>query len=178
MLSGLKSGAAEISDSWRAMCFVLIPIILGLDQLTKWLVLRDSGLNALGCLDKRQACGGYEVSPVFDITMVWNRGISFGAFQSEGIMRWVLTALIFIIIVGFVVWLLRIDRWISALALGLVIGGAIGNVIDRIRFGAVVDFLDFSDIWFIWIFNIADAAITIGALLLILDQFILSEQSE
>jgi signal peptidase II len=60
-------------------------------------------------------------------------------------------------------------RPLLATALGLVIGGAIGNLIDRVRFGAVADFLDFSRLYFPWVFNVADSAITIGVLLLILD---------
>jgi signal peptidase II len=54
-------------------------------------------------------------------------------------------------------------------SLGLVIGGALGNLIDRVRFGAVVDFLDFSGLWFPWVFNVADSAITVGVILLLLD---------
>jgi signal peptidase II len=64
---------------------------------------------------------------------------------------------------------------LTAIALGLVIGGALGNVIDRIRFGAVADFLDFNGLWFPWVFNVADAAITVGAILLAVDMIFLAE---
>jgi signal peptidase II len=60
----------------------------------------------------------------------------------------------------------------------MVVGGAIGNVIDRVRFGAVVDFLNFSDIYFVWVFNVADAAISVGAVLLFVDQFLMSRQEK
>ena len=74
-------------------------------------------------------------------------------------------------------WALKAERRLLAVAIGLVIGGAIGNVIDRIRFGYVVDFVDVSGIGFFpWVFNVADSAITIGVLLLILDS-ILSERA-
>ncbi|MCI4643293.1 MAG: signal peptidase II [Hyphomonadaceae bacterium] len=156
---------------------VTAPVVV-VDQWSKFLVLSEPRFKALDCLDPARPCGGIEISAMFDLTMLWNRGMSFGALQSEGVMRWVLVAVTIGIAVGFAVWLTRATRWLTALALALVVGGAIGNVIDRIRFGAVVDFLDFSGIWrpyfFNYVFNVADAAITVGAVLLFLDQFILS----
>ncbi|MEM6625502.1 MAG: signal peptidase II [Pseudomonadota bacterium] len=150
--------------------FPLAAISIVLDQITKALVLGEPRFNALGCLDRTQPCGKIEISAIFDFSMVWNRGMSFGAFQSEGVMRWVLFAVSGAIAVGFAVWLTRAERRLTALALSLVVGGAIGNMIDRARFGAVVDFLDFSGLWFPWVFNIADAAISVGAAVLFLDQ--------
>jgi signal peptidase II len=75
----------------------------------------------------------------------------------------------------FLWWLKGAERKLTAVALGLVIGGALGNVIDRIRFGAVADFLDFNGLWFPWVFNVADAAITVGAILLAADMIFLAE---
>ncbi|MEZ6022657.1 MAG: signal peptidase II [Hyphomonadaceae bacterium] len=72
-------------------------------------------------------------------------------------------------------WLRTAERRTTATALGLVIGGALGNVIDRIRFGAVADFLDFNGLFFPWVFNVADAAITVGAILLAADLIFLTE---
>lgn len=163
-----------MSQRFRIGLFILIPLVVILDQWSKWLVLKTPVFNALGCLDRTQACGKIELSPVFDLSMVWNRGVSFGIAQSEGLMRWVMVGVTALIAIGFAVWLLRTARALSALALALVIGGAIGNVIDRVRFGAVVDFLDFSGIYFIWVFNVADAAICVGAVLLFVDQFLMS----
>lgn len=152
-------------------------IVIALDQLTKALVLGEPRFNALGCLDRTQPCGKIELSPIFDLTMLWNRGVSFGALQADGWARWVLFFLTACIAVAFCVWLFRAVRWTTALAVSLVIGGAIGNLIDRARFGAVVDFLDFSGIYFFWVFNVADAAISVGAVLLLLDQVLASRQS-
>lgn len=164
------------------LVFGLVPLVVVLDQLTKWWVLNTPAFNALGCLDRTERCGQIEVSGIFDLTMVWNRGISYGAFQSEGIMRWFLVVLTFAIAIGFTVWLWRAARLWTAIALALVIGGAFGNVIDRVLFGAVVDFLDFSGIWrpyfFNYVFNIADAAISVGAVLLFLDQFLMSKEDK
>lgn len=156
------------------LALIVIPFVVIVDQWTKYLVLTEPRFNALGCLDRLEACGKIEISALFDLTMLWNRGMSFGALQSEGIMRWVLVVVTVSIAVGFAVWLAGAGRRLTAFALASVIGGAIGNVIDRVRFGAVVDFFDFSGLYFPYVFNVADAAITVGAALLFLDQFILS----
>ncbi|HEY3697205.1 signal peptidase II, partial [Phenylobacterium sp.] len=71
--------------------------------------------------------------------------------------------------IALTIWVRRTNDWLKAVSLGLVIGGAIGNVVDRIRFGAVADFLDFSGLYFPWVFNVADSAITVGVALLLLD---------
>ena len=159
------------------MGLLVLPLVVILDQWTKAVVLAEPRFNALGCLDRTQPCGHIEIGPVMDLTMVWNRGMSFGALQSEGIMRWVLVVLSGVIAIGFGIWLARAARRLTALALALIVGGAIGNVIDRVRFGAVVDFFNFSDVWFTYVFNVADAAITVGAALLFLDQFLMSRKT-
>ncbi|MEM1149427.1 MAG: signal peptidase II [Pseudomonadota bacterium] len=162
------------------LAFVLIPLVVVVDQWTKALVLDEPRFRALECLDASIRCGKIEISHVFDLTMLWNRGMSFGMLQSEGIMRWVLVVVSLAIAVGFGIWLAQAVRRVTGFALALVVGGAIGNVIDRVRFGAVVDFFDFSGIWppyfFNYVFNVADAAISVGAVLLFFDQFILSRE--
>ncbi|MEM9054331.1 MAG: signal peptidase II [Pseudomonadota bacterium] len=171
-----------MTKTFRYGLYFLIPVIVVLDQWSKWAVLKEPQFNALGCLDRTQACGQIEVLPFFDLSMVWNRGISFGIGQSEGIMRWLLVVMTAAIAVGFTVWLVRAGRHFTGIALAMVIGGAFGNVIDRIRFGAVVDFLDFSGLlrpyFFNYVFNIADAAISVGAVLLFVDQFLMSRQEK
>lgn len=153
-------------------------IVISLDQWTKFLVLAEKRLNALECLDATYLCGHIELSPIIDITMVWNRGISFGMVQSEGIMRWVLVLVTLVITCVFLVWSVRTNRLPTIACLGLIIGGAIGNVIDRVRYGAVVDFLNFSDIYFFYVFNVADASITLGASLLLIDHFVMSRHKK
>jgi signal peptidase II len=161
----------KMTREWRWGVPLIIAIII-LDQLTKTWVMGNSAFNALGCLDGATPCGSIEVSGVFDFTMTWNRGVSFGAFQAEGLARWGLFVMIGAIAVGFTLWLFRAERWMTALALSMVVGGAVGNLIDRARFGAVVDFLDFSGMYFPWIFNVADASISLGAAALLLDQLL------
>ncbi|MEL7231146.1 MAG: signal peptidase II [Pseudomonadota bacterium] len=194
-----------MSQRFRYILLALIPVVVILDQWTKYLVLNEPRFNALDCLNKKSDCGEIEISSMFDLTMVWNRGVSFGLGQSEGLMRWLLVLVTAAIAIGFFTWLLRVARTWTGLALSLVVGGAIGNVIDRVRFGAVVDFFDFSGPWFGWeiplpsflafienpfaapfardgmlgvgfpyVFNIADAAISVGAVLLFVDQFLMS----
>ena len=161
-----------------AIIGLIVPIALLLDQWSKYLILKQDSLNALGCLNGTEYCGQIPVSPLFNISMVWNRGMSFGQFQSEGVMRWVLVLISIAIGVGFAVWLYRATGKLLVIALSLVVAGALGNVIDRIRFGAVVDFIDVSPTiaFFPWVFNVADSCITVGAILLLLDQFIFSRE--
>ena len=112
-----------------------------------------------------------EITGFFNLVMVWNPGISFGLLGGGGDwMRWGLTGLAVAVTIGLAIWLRYVDRTHLALAIGLVIGGAIGNVIDRVRFGAVADFLDFHLFGYHWYaFNIADSAIVIGVAVLLVD---------
>lgn len=153
--------------AYAAYGFAIVVIIL--DQLTKaWI---------MGGLDLREMGHIPVWSPLFNLTWVENRGVSFGLF-GDGSGRWALSAFSIAVagILGW--WALKADRRLLITAIGLIMGGAIGNVIDRIRFGFVVDFLDFSGPHFLlgsmkinfpWIFNVADSAICIGVILLILD---------
>ena len=133
--------------------------VLLLDQLSKWLVL--DVMNP----DRRLI----EILPWFNLALVWNRGISFGMFASHN--QPVLLVVLSLAIVWILLrWLCKNVSWLVSLALGLIIGGAIGNVVDRLRFGAVVDFFDAHIGAYHWpAFNIADSAIFIGIVLLCLN---------
>lgn len=151
-------------------------IVFVLDQITKFLVLGPLGFSPEGCRERDLGCGFIELSPIFDLRMVWNQGVSFGMLRADSdIARWVLVAVQLGIAAVFAAQLPGAGRRVSAAALGLIVGGAIGNVIDRIRFGAVADFLDFSGLWFPWVFNVADAAITVGASLFFVDLVFFAE---
>ena len=109
----------------------------------------------------------------FWLSMVWNRGVSFGFLNiDQAWSRWALSAFAIGVAITLAVWVRRVDRVIIAVAVGLIMGGAVGNVIDRVRLGAVTDFLDFSRLWFPWVFNIADSGVSIGAALLVWDLFV------
>jgi signal peptidase II len=139
----------------------LAAVVVALDQATK---ARMMGL----LLDPPRMIG---LTDFFDLVPVWNRGVSFGILSSrDGTTAWLLGGVALLVAAGLVVWLSRIERPLLALSLGLVIGGALGNVVDRGRFGAVFDFLDFHVArWHFPAFNLADSAITIGVALLLLD---------
>jgi len=115
--------------------------------------------------------GGLAVTGFFNLVMVWNRGVSFGLFSSGS--PWTPIMLIGLALVVSAVlawWLRRADSRLHVAALGLVIGGALGNVVDRALYGAVMDFLDFHVAGYHWpAFNVADAAISVGAALLVWD---------
>ncbi|QDO95830.1 signal peptidase II [Ferrovibrio terrae] len=116
---------------------------------------------------------GITVTPFFNLVMVWNTGVSFGMFSEDSAGRsWTLIAVSFVVTVWLLWWLWRAHSRLVAVALGMIIGGAIGNVIDRYRFGAVFDFLDFHAFGWHWpAFNVADCAIVVGVLLLLADGF-------
>lgn len=144
---------------WIRGALLSVAILLA-DQLSKWWVLSGLRLREVGQIP---------VLPFFDLTMVWNRGVSFGFLAaSSEFGRWGLVILSGVIAVVFAIWMARAVRGLTVTALGLVIGGAVGNMIDRVQYGAVADFFDFGPI-FPWVFNVADSAITIGALLLAID---------
>lgn len=146
---------------------VLALIIIAIDQATKAWVLYGLKL-------RERPFGHLELSPIMDFTFVWNRGVSFGLFQADGMLGKVLLSLFALaVVIMMLVWLFRADNKVLALALGLIIGGAMGNLIDRVRFGKVVDFINFSDIHFIWVFNVADMAINVGVFLMLLEAIFL-----
>ncbi|WP_232630275.1 signal peptidase II [Methylobacterium sp. Leaf118] len=115
--------------------------------------------------------GPWRVAPFADLVVVWNRGISYGLFQQEGgIGRWLLVALSLVASVGLSVWMHRAGSRLLAVALGLIVGGALGNAIDRAAYGAVFDFVHLhAGTWSWYVFNVADAAIVAGVVGLILD---------
>jgi signal peptidase II len=112
--------------------------------------------------------GKVEVTPFLDLVLTWNTGISYGLFQQEGpIGQWALLALTAIAVILLWIWLARVSSRLTATALGLIIGGAIGNAIDRLAYGAVADFvllhLTAGSLRFEWyVFNLADVAIVAG----------------
>lgn len=111
-----------------------------------------------------------EVTGFFNLVMAWNYGVSFGLFNDPGTQKGLLIGVSIAVSVALAVWMAREQSRVTRLALGAIIGGAIGNVIDRIRWGAVADFLDFHAFGYHWpAFNVADAGIVLGAAILVLD---------
>ncbi len=109
-----------------------------------------------------------EVLPFFNLVEIWNRGISFGMLHGLAYGQWLLSGLSMVISLILLRWLFRTSCPLTATALGLIIGGSTGNIIDRMRFGAVADYLDFHAFGHHWpAFNVTDCAIFIGAIMLI-----------
>ena len=150
-----------------ALFTLIIPaVVIAADQLTKWLATRAFGLPMDICAREPDIGArrlSIEISPVADLSMYCNQGISWGLLQGDSpLKRWALF-LFAVVMVGVLYNLLssatdRLSRW----SLALLIGGAVGNAIDRALFGAVTDFVDASDVYFNYVFNVADAAITFG----------------
>ena len=141
-----------------------------LDQLTKAWVLAFFG--EAGCAVRHLPVTWY-----FDLVLICNPGISFGMFNQAGIGSLFFTVVAAAIVVGLLFWLSRARTALLAVALGFVIGGAVGNVIDRLRFGAVIDFLYFhAGSWYWPAFNIADAAICLGVVIMLLEGMLLRRE--
>jgi signal peptidase II len=153
-----------------ALGFSVAAIVFVLEQITKWLVL--------GPLDLRNT-QSLELLPIFRLNYTENHGISLGLFQaSSDAMRWVLVLVTAAIAVGVAVWIGREKQRFDQVALGMVLGGALGNILDRVRHGYVVDFADlhFGDFRPFFIFNVADAAISIGVAILLLRAFLVKDR--
>lgn len=147
---------------------MLALLILLIDQVTK-IVAFDY---------VAQHDGIVEVTSFFNLVMVENRGISFGLFSQSKYSHifFLITSSLITIVLFF--WLRKADNYYLSNGLSLIIGGAVGNIIDRIRMGAVADFLDFHAFGYHWpAFNVADAAICIGAILLLIDAFFFAKDT-
>ena len=144
----------------RAFVFglVMIAVVFAIDQWTKQLAI-DGLSNPHRVI---------EVTPFMNFLLAWNSGVSFGLFQGQA--PWVMIGATAAITIGFLIWMWRTRDRLLGIALALVIGGAVGNLVDRLRHGAVTDFIDMHVAGYHWpVFNIADSAITIGAVLLLID---------
>jgi signal peptidase II len=151
--------------AWAAYGFALVVIVL--DQLSKTWMLEGLSLREVGRV--------LVSPPILNFTYVENTGVSFGLFGG-GAARWALSVFSVLVALALAWWATKATRRTLVAAIGLVIGGAIGNAIDRIQYGYVVDFIDFSGTGvFPWVFNVADSAITVGVLLLIVDS-VMSER--
>jgi signal peptidase II len=137
-------------------------IVLAADQASKTWILEGLDLPQLGRVD---------LLPVLSLTMVWNQGVTFGLFKAQG--AWgplLLVGVAVVIVAALGLWLRRAESRLVAVSLGAIAGGAIGNVLDRLRFGAVVDFIHLHvGGWSWYVFNVADAAIVCGVAALVLD---------
>jgi signal peptidase II len=156
----------------RTFGFSIALIVFVLDQLAKWVVA--------GPLHLREVMQ-ITILPIFNLTWTENNGISLGLFNATTeVGRWMLVAVTSAIAIGVAVWIGREKhRWDQA-ALGLILGGALGNILDRVRHGYVVDFADlhFGAFRPFLVFNVGDAAISIGVVILLVRAFLMRERDE
>jgi signal peptidase II len=134
------------------------------DRLHKWWSLHVLDMPNVGRI---------QITQNFDIVMAWNKGVSYGLFQAESMTGLVvLVVFALVIVMGLGLWLARAENKPVAIAIGLIIGGALGNVLDRLIYGAVADFFSFHAFGFYWyIFNVADIWIALGVGLILIESF-------
>ncbi len=145
----------------RRLGLMIAAVTLAIDQFAKYWVMVPFDLKTRGQI---------EIFEIFNLTWVENRGVSLGMFTAEGEFgRWLLVAMTSAIALGVLVWLWRERNRQDVFGLGLILGGALGNIVDRVRLGHVIDYADlhFGTFRPFLVFNIADAAITIGVLILV-----------
>ncbi|EPY01421.1 lipoprotein signal peptidase [Magnetospirillum fulvum MGU-K5] len=149
----------------------LSALVIVLDQASKWAiveqVMRPEGVEGTPFFTLTRI----ELAPFLNLVMTWNRGVSFGIGNGAvPLDPLILSALSGVIVVALIGWLYRAGTPLVRLAVSLIIGGAIGNIVDRLRYGAVADFIDAHIAGHHWpAFNLADSAITVGAVILVVD---------
>ena len=154
----------------KIMGLTTMLLVIALDQLSKWWIL------ARTLIPPGQS--PTEIFPFFNIVLVWNYGISFGIFAANR-QPFLLTLMSLVIIAILMIWLMKNTSLRTALALGSIMGGALGNVVDRLRFEAVVDFMDFHIGAYHWpAFNIADSCIFIGVVVLSVSSMFTSDTKQ
>jgi signal peptidase II len=153
---------------------LLALIIFIADQLSKfWVLTHFDALQRCPPGSAASVLCDEPIAPLFNLTMVWNAGVSMGLFQAgTDLGRWLLILVTGLITLVIAWWLTRERDGLQRIAFALILGGAVGNIIDRTRYGAVADFVRFTPelplIGQFWVFNVADAAICIGVALLLL----------
>ena len=151
----------------RSIGFAVAALVFAFDQLVKWVVTGPLALNRLG--------DQLVLLPIFNFTYTQNQGISLGLLNATNpVGRWMLVAMTAAIAVAVAVWITREKNRLDQIALGMVLGGALGNILDRVRFGYVTDFavLHFGEWRPFLVFNLGDAAISIGVVILLLRAFL------
>jgi signal peptidase II len=148
----------------RRAGFYLAAVVLLADQLVKYWVLHGAHLTDGHTL---------VLLPFLNFVLVWNHGITFGMFAGSG-SKILLATIATAVILALFVWLWRADNWVKTLAIGAIAGGAIGNVVDRLHYGAVVDFIQahLAGIYFPYIFNVGDSAICCGVVALMAESLL------
>ncbi len=156
----------------RRIGLILAAITFAADQFAKYMVAVPLDLKSRGQI---------VINPIFNLTWVENYGVSLGLLTADGNTgRWLLVALTGLIAIGVLIWLWRERNRQDVYGLGMILGGALGNIVDRVRFAHVVDFADlhFGEFRPFLVFNVADAAITIGVLILLFRALLVRDKTK
>ncbi len=169
---------------WKVYGLLITLAVFVADQISKWYVVteylavqpKSDFVHWLTQKAEQAQFVSKEITSFLNIVMVWNPGVSFGLLQTnKEYVFYGLTAMALIVSVGFLVWLWRDSRPIRAITVGLIVGGALGNVLDRLRYNAVVDFIDVhANNWHWPAFNVADSAITVGIIIVLIETLFFS----
>jgi len=163
--NSVAGGEARRILAWTV---AIATLVVALDQLTKWIILASGPAPA----------ESWRVVAFLNIVNVCNPGISFGLFPGHSAIKpWILSGFAVAVVAGLLFWVRNKDGFLPMIATGLVAGGALGNVVDRVRLGCVVDFIDVHAAGWHWpAFNVADSAITLGVAFLIVHGLFFDEQ--
>jgi signal peptidase II len=144
----------------RLWALLAMLAILISDQWSKMLILQWFNEHS----------GKITLTPFLNFVLAWNRGISFSLFQANSIYgMWALIAIAVLISIILIWWIIKAETTFAAVCFAVILGGALGNVLDRLQYGAVIDFIDFHIFGYHWYtFNIADSGIVVGAALLLI----------
>ena len=173
--------------NWKIKGVLIALTVIVADQLSKWYVVtqflavqpNNGFAQWLVQKNDQAAFVSQKINDFLNIVMVWNPGVSFGMLQTNKMAATIgLTVMAVVVSIGFMVWLWREPKMIRGVTVGLIVGGALGNVWDRWRFGAVVDFIDVHVNNHHWpAFNIADSAICVAVTILLIETFFFSKNN-
>lgn len=161
-----------------ALGAVIPAVLVAVDQLSKWATTKffDLPMGVCATSDPHLT---FDATPIVDLSLLCNRGISWGMLQGDSpIKRWALTAFAFLMTLALLYVLRKTQDRLGQISLSFVIAGAVGNAIDRLLFGAVTDMIDFSDIKFNYVFNVADSYITVGVIGLFLSSYLTEKRAK
>jgi signal peptidase II len=155
---------STLRERRTGLLLAVVAVGLALDQATKLWILRGLGFDEYSRI---------AVTPFLDLVLVWNRGISYGLLEQDGDLgRWLLVGFSVVAAVVMLVWALRSTTRLAVVSLALIIAGALGNMIDRVAYGAVVDFVHLHALGYSWyVFNLADVWIVAGVVGLLYESF-------
>lgn len=180
-MSNADASKPPIPLSWgRFLTFgaVIPAVLVALDQLSKWATTRffDKPMSVCSTSDPNLT---FDFSPIVDLSLLCNRGISWGLMQGDSpAKRWALTAFAFLMTLGLLYVLRKTQDRLGQISLCLVIAGAVGNAIDRMLFGGVTDMINFENIGFKFVFNVADSYITVGVIGLFISSYLTEKRAK